>query len=98
MALSLDHALDLPSGEEGVEEGLDDVLVAVGQLLDGLELAEQFAVGNAGLGEIGCGSFDQIVAGGVQRVGEALERIATGAGSAALESADVGIVEASAIT
>ncbi|KPF83412.1 hypothetical protein IP83_10540 [Novosphingobium sp. AAP93] len=70
------------------------MLVAVGQLLDGLELAEQLAVGDAGLCGFVAGPFEQIVAGGVQRVGEALEGIAAGAGRAALEPADVGIVEA----
>lgn len=35
-----DDVLDLPLGDEGIEEGLDHLLVGVGQMLDGLELAE----------------------------------------------------------
>jgi hypothetical protein len=37
---SADHVLDLPPGEEGIEEGLDDMLVGIGEMLDGLKLAQ----------------------------------------------------------
>lgn len=40
-----DDVLDLPLGDEGIEEGLHDLLVGVGQMLDRLELAQEIAVG-----------------------------------------------------
>ena len=40
-----DDVLDLPLGDEGVEERLDHLLVGVGRMLDRLELAQEIAVG-----------------------------------------------------
>ena len=73
-----DDALDLPLGEEGVEQGLDHQLVGVGQVLDGLELAEQLAVADAGGSGFVAGPVEEVVAGDVERVGEPLEGIAAG--------------------
>lgn len=88
-----DHALDLPTGEEGIEQRLDDLLVGIGEVFDGLELTQQFAIGDArGGGFIGC-AVEQIIAGGIERVGEALEAIAAGARSAALEPPDMALSE-----
>jgi len=74
-----DDVLDLPPGDEGIEEGLDHLLVGVGQMLDGLELAQEIAIGDAGGGCFVAGPLEQIIAGGVERVGETLEGVAAGA-------------------
>ena len=83
-----DDTLDLALGDEGVEKALYHLLVGVGQVLDGLELAQEVAVGDAGGCGFVAGPLEQIVAGGVQRVGEPLEGIAAGARGAALEPAN----------
>lgn len=54
-----DDVLDLPPGDEGIEEGLDHLLVGVGQMLDGLELAQEIAVGDAGGGCFVAGALEQ---------------------------------------
>jgi hypothetical protein len=65
-----DDVLDLPPGDESIEEGLDHLLVGVGQMLDGLELAQEIAVGDAGGSGFVAGALEQVIAGGVERVGE----------------------------
>lgn len=85
---SADDALDLALGDEGIEKGLYHLLVGVGQMFDGLELAQEIAIGDAGSGRLVAGALEQIVAGGVQRVGEPLEGVAAGARGAALEPAN----------
>lgn len=71
-----DDVLDLPLGDEGVEEGLDHLLVGVGQMLDGLELAEQLAVGDAGGSGLVAGPVEQVIAGGVERVSQLRQGVA----------------------
>lgn len=68
-----DDVLDRALGDEVFEHGLDHLLVVLGQVLDGLELAQQLAVGHVRGGGFVAGSLDQVVCDGVERVYEALE-------------------------
>ena len=79
--------VDLPFGEEGGEELLDDLLVALGQVPDLPEALEELAVLETGLGGLVHRSLEERGAGDTEGVGEPLESVGGGAGEAALVAA-----------